>query len=367
MANPKQIVKIARWARIRQAAIYILILCLTLGLIYPAFADGFSSVYPFVNGVFIGLFGGIIIFLLEYYVFHNSNKRLNFIPLVVVKVVTYSIVFTLLVITVVMISRGIQYNHHGFIEMYNGPEFRHFLYQEDLKVILSYTLLFTVIIIFTKEISKKLGREVLTNFITGKYYHPVREERIFMFLDLKDSTTIAENLNVLEFHNFVNRFFKDITESILFTKGEVYQYVGDEIVISWTMKKGIREANCIYMYLYALQAIEKGSKYYLDHFGIVPQFKAALHCGHVIRGEVGDIKSEIVFHGDVMNTTSRIEGLCNKLDEALLVSSDLYQNFPLLVRDQFILKGDFELKGKENKMKVYALKDSTISYLRSID
>lgn len=367
MANPKQFIKMARWNKIRRAAVMILFLCLVLGLIYPAFADGFGSIYPFINGILIGLIGGTIIFLFEFYIFRNSNRKLNFIPLVIVKGVTYTLVFTLLVISVVMVSRGIEYGYHGFSEMYYSPEFRHFLFEEDLQVILTYTLLFTLIILFTKEISRKLGRDVLSNFITGKYYHPQREERIFMFLDLNDSTTIAENISALEFHTFVNMFFKDISESILFTQGEIYQYVGDEVIISWTMKKGIRDANCIYTYLYALQSIEKVSDRYLSQFGIVPKFKAALHCGHVIRGEVGDVKSEIVFHGDVMNTTARIEGLCNKLDESLLVSNDLYQNFPVQVREHFILKGEFELKGKENKMKVYALKDSTINYLKGID
>ena len=253
MANPRQFVKMARWSKIRHDAKMILLLCLVLGLIYPALDDGFDSIYPFVNGIVIGLIGGTIIFLLEFYVFNNSNRKLNFIPFIIVKVLTYSLVFTFLIISVVMVTRGIEYDYHGLSAMYNSPEFNHFLYHEDLQAILTYTLIFTLIIIFTKELSRKLGRDVLTNFITGKYYHPRREERIFMFLDLNDSTTIAENLNALEFHTFVNRFFKDISESILFTRGEIYQYVGDEVVISWTMKKGIKDANCIYTYLYAVQ------------------------------------------------------------------------------------------------------------------
>jgi len=156
MANPRQFIKMARWRKIRRAALMILLLCIGLGLIYPAYADGFDSIFPFINGILIGLIGGTIIFLFEFYVFWNSNRRLNFIPLIIVKVLTYSFVFVLLIISVLMISRGIQYDYHGFSEMVNNPEFKHFLFEEDLQIILTYTLLFTFIIIFTKEISRKL-------------------------------------------------------------------------------------------------------------------------------------------------------------------------------------------------------------------
>lgn len=363
MSNPKQLVKIARWYQVRQSGIMILFLCLFLGFIYPALADGFSSIYPFINGVLIGIIGGSIIFLFEFYIFHDSLKKIRFSLLVLMKVITYSVVFTILVITIILISRGIQYDYHSLHDMYYSPEFRHFLFKEDLQVILTYTFLFTLFIIFTKEISNKLGRDVLTNFITGKYYKPQREERIFMFLDLKDSTTIAEQLNGLEFHTFVNTFFKDISDSISFTKGEIYKYIGDEIVVSWSMKSGVRNANCVYTYLYALQSIEKEKDKYLNKFGFVPEFKASLHCGNVIRGEVGDVKSEIAFSGDVMNTTARIEGLCSKLDEPLLISGELFKNFSINVKQNFVFKGSFELKGKLNSVKVYSLKDKTKDYL----
>ena len=363
MANPKEFKKIARFYRIRRAAVTIIILSLVLGLIYPALADGFNDIYPFINGILIGVLGGTIISMLEFYIFNEANKKINFISLVIIKVLTYSIVFTVLVLGIVMISRGFKYGYSSLSEMYHSKEFDHFLYNEDLTLILSYTFIFTILIIFFKEISRKLGREVLFNFITGKYYKPRKEERIFMFLDINDSTTIAENMNELEFHTFVNMFFKDISDAILFTRGKVYQYVGDEVIVSWSMLDGIKDANCVYAYLYALQSIQKESDKYKKKFGFVPSFKAALHCGNVIRGEIGDVKSEIVFHGDVMNTTSRIESLCGKVNESLLISEILVKNFPLSYRKYFNYKGSFELRGKENKVKIFCLADNTKTYL----
>jgi adenylate cyclase len=40
----------------------------------------------------------------------------------------------------------------------------------------------------------------------------------------------------------------------------------------------------------------------------VPEFKGALHGGNVVVSEVGKYKSEIAYHGDVLNTTSRMLG-----------------------------------------------------------
>ena len=98
-------------------------------------------------------------------------------------------------------------------------------------------------------------------------------------------------------------------------------------------------------------------------FGVVPSFKASIHCGPVIRGEVGEIKSEIVFSGDVLNTTSRIEGLCRTLGEPLLISQQLIEKFPDFVKKSFISKGSFDLKGKEKEFQVYALANNKLNFI----
>ena len=180
-----------------------------------------------------------------------------------------------------------------------------------------------------------------------------------MFIDLNNSTSIAEKLQGLTYHNFINDFFNDITQSIVYTQGKIYQYVGDEVVVYWNMKTGIKNANCIYTYFYALQCLEDLSEKYLEKYRIIPSFKASIHCGHIIRGEVGDIKSEIVFHGDVMNSTSRMERLCSELNEPLLISKDLYQLLPLFVQAQLISKGNFKLRGKEQEIETHGLLDTS--------
>ena len=158
-----------------------------------------------------------------------------------------------------------------------------------------------------------------------------------------------------------NEFFKDIAESILVTNGEVYQYVGDEVVVSWPMRKGIDKGICLQTYFLAKERIDKVSEKYRKRFGVAPTFKAAYHCGKVIRGEVGIVKSNIAFSGDVLNTCSRIEGLCGPLKESLLISETLLRMLPMMARVMFDNKGDFELKGKKRHIRVFGLKTDPIS------
>lgn len=327
---------------------------LLLGIIYPVFGDGFGSIVPFINGMTIGFLGGGIIGLFELYVFYPIRKRLNFLTLLFSKIIVYFLALSSLIIVVILISRSIQY-HNSLVATYHSEEFQHFLYNEDLPVIVTYALTLVSLIIFTRQMHSKLGPGVLLNFITGKYHKPRTEERIFMFLDLNSSTTIAEKLGDLKFHYFLNDFFYDITECILSTKGEIYQYVGDEVVVTWNIKKGLKNGNCIQAFYLATHHIHSLEEKYLKKFGIVPHFKAAYHCGKVIIGEVGDVKSEIVFHGDVVNTTSRIEYQCHSLGKSVLISEKLLHMLPKNIVNAAVWVDNIQLKGKEKKLGLYTL------------
>lgn len=94
-------------------------------------------------------------------------------------------------------------------------------------------------------VNDKYGPGVFLDFLMGRYFHPKREERIFMFLDLRSSTTIAEQLGEERYFNFLKDVYRYATPGILNNQGEIYQYVGDEIVISWKMSRGTENANCI--------------------------------------------------------------------------------------------------------------------------
>lgn len=205
------------------------------------------------------------------------------------------------------------------------------------------------------QISSKFGHANFWNIIRGKYHRPQEEQKIFMFLDLNDSTTIAEGLGDKKYHSLLKDFFADITTPILDNKGSIYQYVGDEVVIAWNFDDGIRGARCVQCFFDMKRHILRNGEKYLDRYGLVPAFKAGLHCGRVIAGEVGIIKRDITYSGDVLNVTSRILGKCSEYRQEVIASSDVLS---LLTFTQPYVAhplGAIKLKGKLKEVNLNAL------------
>ena len=244
-----------------------------IACIYPLLADGTSDIVPFLNSFFIGLIGGLTISLLELEVFNSMRRRLTFIQTFLFKTTVYFLFFALLIPLVMAFNESMALGR-GLIEHFNSEQFQNFLFKEDYGVILFYALIFIGLIIFTRQISKKLGQGVLLSYVSGRYHHPKEVERIFMYLDLRGSTTIAEKLGGVEFHHFMHDFFSDITESILAVKGMIYDYIGDQLVVVWTMSDGLENANCILAYFNVKHRIKKIRERYLEKYGIVPRFSA---------------------------------------------------------------------------------------------
>jgi len=201
------------------------------------------------------------------------------------------------------------------------------------------------------QVNDKYGPGTFRSFLLGKYFRPQREERIFMFLDLRSSTTIAEKLGERRYFNFLNDLIKHVTPPILSYKGEIYQYVGDEIVVSWQMSHGINNANCLNCFLDIQKALKHQESYYRETYNLSPEFKAGLHYGHVMTGEIGVVKRDIAFSGDVLNTTSRIQSKCNDLGVDILLSQRLLDQLTIN-GNGFQPKqiGEITLRGKEQKL-----------------
>ena len=298
-----------------------------LGFLYPLFGDGFEQPIKIFNGISIGLIGGIIVAVLERYAFNWNTRRIGFKFIVGLKSVCYLILMVALIILIKGLNESIYYGE-AFGDYLQGARFQKFLYHEDFNIIVLYSLICIGIIVFTREMSRKMGRLVLFHFITGKYHTPRKEERIFMFLDLKASTTLAESMGDLRYYHFLNDFFHDITKSIVYAKGEIYRYVGDEVVVTWSMKNGLNNCNWLRTYFHIKNEINLLREKYLNQYRLVPEFTASFHCGEVVRGEIGDVKSQIVFHGEPLYIGAQVEKQCSQLGESLLVTSDLMNASP---------------------------------------
>ena len=204
------------------------------------------------------------------------------------------------------------------------------------------------------QLSNKIGRPALLRLFLGRYHHPVAEQRIFLFVDVKGSTTLAEQLGNERYSQLIRDFFFDMGAPIVAHRGEIYQYVGDEVVVTWEWATGVRQGRCVRCFFAMQQAIDLRRDHYLRTYGVVPTFKAGLHGGPVMATQVGAIKTELVFHGDVLNTTARIEAQCNALGSRLLLSASLYEALPSLSDFRFQALGAFPLRGKAGTVALYS-------------
>ncbi|WP_157609247.1 adenylate/guanylate cyclase domain-containing protein [Psychroflexus torquis] len=220
---------------------------------------------------------------------------------------------------------------------------------------LGYTFVLIGTSLFYSEMVDYIGLRAITNFFTGKYSKSKVEDRVFMFLDMKSSTTIAEKIGHKQYYQLLNDYYRDMTSAIVSTEGEIYQYVGDEIVVSWYYKKGIKDNNCVRCFFLIKDQMEKRSSSYQQKFGVVPRFKAGIHSGQVTAGSVGVIKKEILFTGDVLNTTARIQGQCNEEGVDLLISQTLEAVLDLGKKYEAQAKGSFELRGRDQMIDLFSV------------
>ena len=170
----------------------------------------------------------------------------------------------------------------------------------------------SVVIIFLFDVGQLLGPNVLLNFIIGRYYRPRIEERVFLFADMEGSTQFAQRLGPLDFHRLLNRFISDLTEPIAASKGEIYKYVGDEVIATWKLADVVHDGRCVHALIAAQDLFDRLAPAYEREFGARVNFRAGLHCGAVVTGEMGTVKKEIAFLGDTVNTGARIEEACRR-------------------------------------------------------
>lgn len=188
------------------------------------------------------------------------------------------------------------------------------------------------------------------------YRKPRQELRIFMFLDMRSSTSVAETIGDTRYFKLLNDLYADITDPVIYSEGEIYQYVGDEISVSWRLNRGIRNDRCIKCFFAIRGKLQKRAEYYRESYGIEPVFKAGFHFGRVTSGEVGIVKRQTIFSGDVVNTGAHIQASCNVLGVDNLVSKELLDVLSLrsLVYDVKPM-GTIPLKGKRVAVELYTL------------
>ena len=303
---------------------------------------------PLTPGAFLLGFGmGFVVGVAELFWLRHRLKNLGFFAHLAAKslIIVSLIWFAFVVLNLLdVVIEGIPWS--DYVRAITEPALVAALFQ--MLGVIAFLLFFV-------QLDRLLGPGILLGYVTGRYHHPRREERIFMFLDLKGSTSIADRLEADKYFGFLHHYFTEMSEPILETDAEIYQYVGDEVVLTWRMRAGLEEAACIRAFFLIEDQIRRNRELFMSRYGVVPEFKAGVHAGLVITAQIGELKSEIVYNGDVLNTAARIQAACGELGRKLLVSASLVDRLGL--GSPYVVErlGPTRLRGKEEPIELCAV------------
>ncbi|MEM7107861.1 MAG: adenylate/guanylate cyclase domain-containing protein [Bacteroidota bacterium] len=334
---------------------FIQITDLNLEALKNPIADYWVSPNQLLETTLFALFFGILFILVNELSTRLGIEKLSFSYIIVIKSLIYLLGFVITCFLVFSTLTIIGTLPEGAWQMaiQSGYFFQ--------LAILGFIFLMSqsIVLNFILQTITKFGYKNLSNFLLGKYHNPVIEERIFLFMDLKSSTAYAETLGNIKYSKLIKDCVNDINNLVDSYKAEIYQYVGDEVVLTWESKGEWDVIAGIDIFYAFKKRLEGRSDHYLKKYGVIPQFKAGLHGGKVTVAEIGNIKRDIAYHGDVLNTASRIESICNQYKERLLVSGWLLKKASHLNGYSSKEIGIVQLKGKQRKIDVHAVHEVT--------
>jgi adenylate cyclase len=227
------------------------------GPLFVVFAHVFEDLFRYVNALLIGVLIAVCSIFFELYIFDRYFKKLPFYLVLLARSGFYFFVVILVSLTELTVARIIRYEQK-IAGVWASEEFQDYLSSEYPYVLL-YAFALVAAVNFTRQMVRKVGYDVMLNLIGGRYYKPVFENRIFMSLSLTEPHQLAEKLGGIHFHRFLNDFIFDITQPILANHGEIYQYVEDEIVVTWKEQNGLKNNRWFRAYHEAKQALEKSA------------------------------------------------------------------------------------------------------------
>ena len=137
-----------------------------------------------------------------------------------------------------------------------------------LSVAFSFAVAFAFLFVF--QVGQIVGPRNLGDVVLGRYHRPRLEERFFLFVDITGSTALAERIGPVAVHRFLASVFRLASDPIGDHGGEIYQYVGDEMVVTWTLAEGRGGARPIACFFAIVAALDEAAPEFEGEFGVAP-------------------------------------------------------------------------------------------------
>ncbi len=330
----------------------VLIAAIISGFVGEVYGDLFygGEANDYYRGFTTGFSIGFVSAAIEVFYVRSQQRswirRVAFLPGFIVRILALTLLIRLCLTSNELLSDYLQ----------GRPLALDFKFSEQLRDTL-FSMAFVIFFLILTQFTAIIGFKRFINLVVGRYFRPVSEDRIFLFVDVVDSTNIARKLGNERFHNYLSDIFYEFDQAITQTGGEIVSYVGDAVIGTWPLGTDTAKNSRPLLALRSmLERMELQSSLFESNFSIVPEFRAALHGGTVVVGECGDSKRQVTFLGDVVNVTARIESFTKEIGQPFLASEYVITQMELpsgLKADDI---GMHRLKGVEEPFRLINLR-----------
>lgn len=306
-------------------------------IVYPG--NGQDYYQGFRTGASIGLISALVEIFYIRSVRRSWIRRVAFLPGLLVRILVLTLIVRLCLVGNEVLTNFLT---DGAIEI----ELKFEEQARDTLISMGLVIVFVTL----SQLSSVIGFRRFINLVVGRYFRPVSEERLFLFIDLVGSSRLARELGNVRFHEFLSEFFYHADRALVRHGGEIVSYVGDAVIATWPITADKKQnARCLLALSDLEQIVERQAAFFQSEFGVTPRFRAALHGGPVVVGECGDSRRQVTFLGDVINMTARIEDVARETGADNLASAALMELLDVPPFVKVAPHGAYELRGSDKK------------------
>lgn len=180
---------------------------------------------------------------------------------------------------------------------------------------------------------------------------------VCLMTDAQQYTTLSETMGPHELRGFMNRYYETMFKPVEQHGGIISDVTGDAMLALWVTTRSdvdLRKSACS-----AALGINRAFGQFKQKTSDAVKIKTriGIHCGKISLGNLGALGHyQYRPIGDIVNTTSRLEGLNKYMGSSVLVSEEVIHGL-----DDFLVRevGKFMLKGKAKPIAAYELLDFT--------
>jgi adenylate cyclase len=198
----------------------------------------------------------------------------------------------------------------------------------------------------------------------------VQREGTVMFSDLRGFTSFAESMPVDQVIEVLNRYLTEMSDAILSHDGTLVAYMGDGImaVFGAPVPQDDHADRALAAAREMIGPRLDRFNEYLRSQGLGEGFRmgVGLNSGQVMSGNVGsEQRLEYTAIGDTTNTAARLEGM-TKGTPHMLFMADSTRQFLKEEPDDLVFVDEFEVRGRQAKIKLWSLGDGTVEEAASM-